>query len=203
MRKLGLFGGSFDPIHTGHLAPVRDARRLLGLERVIYLPTADPPHKPGHHFAPAYARYTMVELALLGEEGLYASPLEQTPGTPAYTIDSVEAIQREHPEAALHLLIGSDSFAELHTWRRWRDLVAAARLVVLVRPGWERASLAGELPAELVRLADAGGVDFVAEHPLPWSASELRERLARGEEPPPGSLPPLVLDYVRKYDLYR
>ena len=133
--KLGLFGGSFDPIHAGHVRPVQDARRALGLERVIYLPTADPPHKPDQVFAPAHARYAMVEMAILGEEGLYASPRELTPGRPAYAIDSIEAFAAEYPGAAIHLLIGSDSFGELPTWRRWRDLIAAARLVVLVRPG--------------------------------------------------------------------
>ena len=201
--KLGLFGGSFDPIHRGHLQPVQAARRRLGLERVIYLPTADPPHKPGRQVAPAYARYAMVELALLGEEGLYASALELTPGRPAYTIDSVETFRRESPAAAIHLLIGSDSFAELPTWRRWRELITAARLVVLVRPGWTLAAIRDELAPELVRLADDGGVDFIAERPVGVSSTELRRRLARGEAPPADALPPLVLDYVRKYALYR
>ena len=201
--KIGLFGGSFDPIHSGHLQPVQAARRLLGLERVIFLPTADPPHKPGRQIAPAFARYAMVELALLGEAGLYASALELTPGRPAYTIDSVEAFQRAEPGAAIHLLIGSDSFAELPTWRRWRELIVAARLVVLVRPGWALAAIRDELAPELVRLADGGGVDFVAERPVGLSSTELRRRLGRGEEPPPDALPPLVLDYIRKYALYR
>jgi nicotinate-nucleotide adenylyltransferase len=202
-RKLGLFGGSFDPIHCGHVRTVQDARKALGLERVIFLPTADPPHKPNRRFAPAYARYAMVELALLGEEGLFASPLELTPGEPAYAIDSVEAFRREEPSAALHLLIGSDSFVELPTWRRWRDLIAQARLVVLVRPGWEPDAIRPKLVPELARLADDGGVDLVAERPLALSSSALRSTFARGEEPPAGALPPLVLDYLRKYALYR
>ena len=201
--KLGLFGGSFDPIHYGHVRPVQDARRRLGLERVIYLPTADPPHKPGRQVAPAFARYAMVELALLGEEGLYASARELTPGRPAYTIDSVETFRGEEPDAAIHLLIGSDSFAELPTWRRWRELIAAAHLVVLARLGWELAAIRDELAPELVRLADGGGVDFIAERPVGLSSTELRQLLARGEEPPADALPPLVLDYVRKYALYR
>ena len=80
--KLGLFGGSFDPIHRGHIEPVQAARKALGLERVIYLPTAVPPHKPGRILAPAHARYAMVEMALLEEEGLYASTFELTLGRP-------------------------------------------------------------------------------------------------------------------------
>ena len=112
--KVGLFGGSFDPIHRGHLDPVRAAMRDLGLDRVIYLHTARPPHKPGRALAPALARYAMVELALLGEEGLYASAHELTLDRPAYTIETLEHFRRQMPAAELYLLIGGDSFADLH-----------------------------------------------------------------------------------------
>jgi nicotinate-nucleotide adenylyltransferase len=200
---IGLFGGSFDPIHHGHVRPVQDARRALGLERVIYLPTADPPHKPGRRRAPALRRFAMVELALLGEPGLYVSGRELTPGEPTYPIDSVEAFARELPDARIHLVIGSDSFAELATWRRWRELIELARLVVLVRPGSELDAIRDGLEPDLVRLADSGGVDFVADRPLPISSTDLRRLLRRGETPPDGWLPPSVLDYVRKYSLYR
>lgn len=202
-RRVGLFGGSFDPIHRGHIEPVQEARRALGLERVIYLPTADPPHKPGRRFAPALRRFAMVELALLAEPGLYVSPRELTEGRPAYTIDSVEAFARELPDARLHLIIGSDSLAELATWRRWQDLLDAVRLVVLIRPGFELDAIRGELPERLVRLADGGGVDFVAHRPLAISSTDLRRLLRRGDEPPAGQLSPQVLDYARKYALYR
>jgi nicotinate-nucleotide adenylyltransferase len=202
-RRVGLFGGSFDPIHAGHLEPVRRARERLGLERVIYLPTARPPHKPKHHFAPAHARFCMVELALLDEEGLYASALELTLGRPAFTVETVEALRAGRPDVRFHLLLGSDSFAELASWRRWEDLVAQVRLAVLTRPGWELARLRGALPPALGRLADAGEIDFVAHPPVDLSATELRRILARGGEPPPGAVPTRVLDYIRKYSLYR
>lgn len=202
-RRVGLFGGSFDPIHAGHLAPVREACERLALDRVVYLPTARPPHKPKRHLAPAWARYAMVELALLDEEGLYASPHELTLGRAAYTVETVAAFRRRWPQVALHLLIGSDSFAELSTWRRWEDLVEAVRLVVLARPGWEVERVVGGLPAELSRRVDAGEVDFVVHRPVDASATGIRDLLARGEEPPPGMLPVPVLNYIRKYRLYR
>lgn len=202
-RRIGLFGGSFDPIHAGHLAPVIEACERLGLDRVIYLPTARPPHKPKRHFAPVWARYAMVELALLDEDRLYASPHELTLGRPAYTVETVEAFRRRWPQVALHLLIGSDSFAELSSWRRWEELVEAVRLVVLARPGWEVERVVGGLPAELSRRVEAGEVDFVVHRPVAVSATGIRDLLARGEEPPPGALPAPVLDYIRKYRLYR
>lgn len=195
--KIGLFGGSFDPIHRGHLEPVRHARAALGLERVIYLPTARPPHKPDR-YAPPHARYAMVELALLDEEGLYASPYEMRDET-CYTVDTVEHFRRELPVAGLVLLIGADSWASFTSWRSWPRLVDLAELAVLVRPGWETGELAPRLAEEHAR----GRLHFVANEPWPVSSSELRQRLARGGAASPDELPKLVIDYIHKYDLYR
>lgn len=199
--KIGLFGGSFDPIHRGHIEPVREAKRTLGLDRVIYLPTAVPPHKPGRRLAPAHARYTMVELALLDEEGLYASPRELTPGRPAYTVETLEDVRREMPGADLHLLIGGDSFADLHLWVRWREIPGLARLVVLVRPGWELDAAA--LDPEVAALARTDRVRLLDGAPVDVSSTRLRELLAAGEPVPPGSMPDLVVRYVQKYKLYQ
>ena len=199
--KLGLFGGSFDPIHRGHIEPVQAAREALGLDRVVYLPTAVPPHKPGRVLAPAYSRYAMVEMALLDEEGLYASPFELTPGRPAYTIETLEHFQHTNPGAELCLLIGGDSYADLDHWVRWREIVDAARLVVLTRPGWtlEEASLS----PGLADLARSGRVVFLGQPPVDVSSTRLREMFARGEQPPTGTVPLSVVRYVQKYDLYR
>lgn len=199
--KIGLFGGSFDPIHRGHIEPVREAKRTLGLDRVIYLPTAVPPHKPGRRLAPAHARYTMVELALLDEEGLYASPRELTPGRPAYTVETLEHVRREMPDADLHLLIGGDSFADLHLWVRWREIPELARLVVLVRPGWSLD--ASDLDPEVAALARTDRVRLLGGAPVDVSSTRLRELLAAGEPVPPGSMPDLVVRYVQKYKLYQ
>jgi len=201
-RRLGLFGGSFDPIHNGHILPVREARRALGLERVVYLPTARPPHK-GARFAPPLSRWTMVELALLDEEGLEASALELTPESPAYTVDTLESFRRADPAAELHLIVGADSFADLPQWRRWREILELARLAVLVRPGWEATSLLAAAPPELVTAVESGRALFVANPPVAISSTELREIFSAGRLPPPGAVPEAVVKYVRKYDLYR
>jgi nicotinate-nucleotide adenylyltransferase len=199
--KIGLFGGSFDPIHRGHIEPVQEARRLLGLDRVIYLPTAKPPHKPRRALAPAHARYAMVELALLDEEGLYTSAHELTPDRPAYTIETLEHFRREMPEAELYLLIGGDSFADFHHWVRWPEIAAAARLVVLARPGWELASL--PLDPGVAALAQTDRVLLLHQPPVEVSSTRLRELLAARQPLPPGAIPDLVVRYVHKYDLYR
>jgi len=199
--KIGLFGGSFDPIHRGHIEPVREARRSLGLDRVIYLPTAKPPHKPGRSLAPPLARYVMVELALLAEEGLEASPHELTLERPAYTIETLEHFRRELPGAELFLLVGGDSFVDLPHWVRWREIPQVARLVVLARPGWELANLA--LDPEVTALARTDRVVLLRQRPVDASSTRLRELLAAGLPLPAGIVPDLVVRYLHKYSLYR
>ena len=201
--RLGLFGGGFDPIHLGHILPVEEAKQKLGLDRVIFLPTAVPPHKPDCEFAPAHARYSMVELALLERQGLYASPLELTPERPAYTVDSLEHFGRLHPEADLHLILGGDGFAQLTEWRRWRDLPSLAKLAVLVRPDWRMEDLGDSFDPALAELAASDRVHFVANRPVDVSATRIRALLGAGREIPEGVLPDLVLEYIRKYSLYR
>ena len=199
--KLGLFGGSFDPIHNGHVATVRAAQRTLGLDKVLFLPTAVPPHKPGRVLAPPYARYAMVELALLREEGLEASPHELTLGRPAYTIETLEHFRRERPEAELYLLMGEDSFVDLNHWVRYREIPGVARLVVLARPGWDY--LSADLPPELREIAASGRVTFLEQEQVDVSSTQIREALRTGLVLPPEALPELVVRYLSKYTLYR
>lgn len=201
--KLGLFGGSFDPIHTGHIRPVQEARDQLGLDEVIFLPTAVPPHKPGRQFAPPHARYTMVELALLREEGLGVSPFELRPDQPCYSIETLRHFHREEPDAELYLLLGSDGFEELNTWREWKEIVRLSRLAVLTRPGRELDDIHQHLPAELADLTTSDRVHFVRNEAVDVSATEIRRELARGGELPADAVPDLVLEYIRKYSLYQ
>ena len=201
--KLGLFGGCFDPIHYGHIRPVREAKSKLGLDRVVFLPTAVPPHKPGRQFAPPHARFTMVELALLGEPGLVVSPLELTPERPFFTVDSLRYFRHAHDDAELHLLIGGDGFAELHTWKEWHEIIRLARLVVLTRPDWHWSEFRHRVPGELAELAETERVRFIANDPVAVSATEIRQRLAEGQEIPGDAVPELVLQYIDKYSLYQ
>jgi len=201
--RVGVFGGSFDPIHRGHVEPVEAARRGLGLDRVLYVPTARPPHKPERWLAPPLARFAMTELALLGRAELEVSPIELLEARPTFTIETLERLRLERPGDELWLIVGADSLAGLHTWRRFRDLLAGFPVAVLARPGFERAALAAALAPELTAELERARVEWVENRPLPISASEIRARLARGEEPPAGWLDPLVLTFLRKYRLYR
>jgi nicotinate-nucleotide adenylyltransferase len=149
----------------------------------------------------------MVEMALLLEEGLYASDHELRCDRPSYTIETLEHFRREGRAAGyeldLHLLLGADSFVELPTWRRWRELPELARLVVLARPGRELERVRDSLAPELRELLERGELAVIDNAQVDLSSTEIRERLARGEEPDEESMPPLVVDYLRKYRFYR
>lgn len=198
--RIGLYGGTFDPIHSGHILPVREARRALGLDLVTYFPTAQPPHKQGRVIASAQARFAMVELALLWEPGMVVSTFELDRAGAAYTVDTVEHF-RSQGDDELVLLVGSDAFAGLDTWRHWQRILELAEVGVLMRPGWDRARLDAELDGPLAAAARSPRVHFLDNRPIAASSSELRQLLGAGRSPSP--VPRLVLDYVRKYELYR
>jgi nicotinate-nucleotide adenylyltransferase len=201
VSRLGLYGGSFDPIHRGHVEPVLEAARQLELDRVIYLPTAHPPHKPGERFAPPARRLAMVELAI-AEHPLLAVSDYELGDEPSYTIDTLEHFARAEPDATLYLLIGSDSLAAIAAWRRWRDLFAAARVAVLDRPGWPRDRVLARLPPEVaVRVANAE-IAWIDHRPIDVSATEIRRRLRAGEPVPDDWVPAAVLEYAVRHRLY-
>ena len=199
--KIGLYGGSFDPIHYGHIRPAREAVDALELDRLIYLPTARPPHKPGFSPTPALARYVMVELALLAERGMSVSPLEMVDRV-VYTIETLEHFRREHPAARLFLILGEDSYRQLDAWRRWREILEIAELAVLERPGCEAVPSA-ELAAALAEMEESARVHRIGNTPLAISSTEIRRRIAGRSENLDQLVPRLVLDYIDKYDLYR
>lgn len=187
--RVAIFGGTFDPVHEAHLTVAREAARAFGLDQVLLVPAANPPHKSGATEAPYEDRYRMVELACEGEERIVASRLEA--GTSkSYSIDTVERLRRQlKPEDEIFFLIGADAFAEITTWHRWQDLIGAVDFIVVTRPGHDYQVPPGARVHRLETLA------------LPISSSEIREKLAAGLNP--AELPPKVLDYIRSRGLYR
>lgn len=200
--KIGLFGGSFDPIHRGHVEPVREALFQLGLDQVLYLPTTRPPHKPGQRFAPALARFAMVELALLEEDGFFACDHELTLGRRSYTIETIEFFLKTQPEDDFYLLLGMDSLATLHTWKRWQEIARLVEIIVLARPGWRVDDLPPGAPRELRELAASNRVRQVENRLVDTSSTELRRLLAQGQAPT-SLVSDLVHRYISKYALYR
>jgi nicotinate-nucleotide adenylyltransferase len=182
--RTAIFGGTFDPIHRAHLVVAREAADAFGLDKVLFIPASNPPHKGAG--APYEHRYRMVELACAGEPRFEPSRLEERPekSYSIYTIERVQALGGD-----VFFVIGADAFAEIQTWFHWQDVVRAVEFIVVTRPGHRYESPPG---ARMHRL------ETVA---LPVSSSEIRQALARGETPP--ELPPKVAEYIRANGLYR
>jgi nicotinate-nucleotide adenylyltransferase len=169
MSKIGLFGGSFDPVHVGHLLVAQAAFEELGLARLFFIPAAQSPFKPGAQPAPAGHRLAMLRGALAGETRYEVDDQEVRRGGVSYTIDTVRSYQTLFPKAGLFYLIGADHAATLPEWREAADLARLVEFVVISRPG-ERAAL----PAAPFRARRLEGF------PLALSSSQIRARLQAG-----------------------
>jgi len=207
---VALLGGTFDPLHCGHLEGARDVLARSGCDRVLLLPSAAPPHREPPE-ASAADRLEMVRRAVAGVPGLEADGRELMRDGPSYSVDTLLSIRAElGHEAALGMVIGADALARLDSWDRWRELTALAHLLVLDRPGAEppragpvAAHLAGRETSDpkSLRAAPAGAVWWVHQRPWAVSASEIRHRLHAGE-PVNGLIPRAVSQYIRERGLY-
>jgi nicotinate-nucleotide adenylyltransferase len=195
--RIGLLGGSFNPIHRGHLAIARAARASLGLDRVVLVPSARPPHKRDATLAPAEDRLAMARLAAKDEPALEVSSIELERTGPSYTIDTVRSFLAADPHAEVHFLIGADSVPELKTWKDARTLLRLARFAVVARPGCDLEKDLAELERDL-----GARLSLISIEPDAISATEIRERVRRNE-PLDGFVPPAVRDYIAAHNLYR
>jgi len=201
-EKVALFGGTFDPIHFGHLRSARHVVDHLGLDRVIFIPSANPPHKLNQPITDADLRLEMVRLAIQNESRFVCDDCEIHRSGPSYTIDTVTGFRdRLGPTVRLAWIIGADSLAELSSWYRVSDLVDLCEIITVARPGWQRPDLSplrGLLSdAQIDRL-----VASVLDSPLTdISATEIRRRVAAGE-PIDGLTPKPVADYIQRQSIY-
>jgi nicotinate-nucleotide adenylyltransferase len=195
-KRVGVVGGTFDPIHVGHLAMAEAAADCADLDEVILLPASVPPHRPAAH-ADAGDRLEMSRLAVRGHPRIHVSDLELRRSGRSYTVDTLEALSRERPRDQLFLVLGWDAARDLGTWREPERVLDLARLVVVTRPGWPR-----PLPADLIAagLEPAKTVLCHADTP-DVGASEIRRRVDSGSRLD-GLLDPAVEDYIRAHHLY-
>jgi nicotinate-nucleotide adenylyltransferase len=191
MRPIGIFGGTFDPIHYGHLRTALELKSLLELERVHIVPCANPPHRTAP-MSDGALRLRMVAAAIRGEPGFVADDRELRRDGVSYTIDTLASFRRELPDRSLCLLLGMDAFLGLPQWHRWRELTELAHIVVAHRPGWS-APTEGTL-GELLRERRAPSVAAIAAKPaglvhvqpvtqLEISSTDLRDSLRAGRDP--------------------
>jgi nicotinate-nucleotide adenylyltransferase len=209
--RVGLIGGTFDPIHAGHLAAARVVHQTLGLESVRFIPSAQPPHRTDSPRASGYHRREMVKLAVADTPGWEVSDLELQRQGPSYTFDTLTTFAREGlTPLQMFFITGADAFAEIATWHRYPDVLDAAHFVVVTRPGTTLDALRARLADLEPRMADADeGVRsnrtrvILLEADTPdVSSTAIRNRIADGESID-GLVPRAVAAYIEQNSLYR
>ncbi len=186
--RLGIFGGSFDPVHCGHLTLARCCREQADLDEVWLVPAAVQPHKPEGPVASDADRLAMLRLATQGEPGQRVASLEVDRGGVSYTVETLRGIAEQQPEAELFLLMGADTLADLPHWREPEAVRRLATPLVVHRPG--------------EAMPDAEGIQVVEMPGMDVSSSEIRRRVARGESIE-GLTPEGVAEYIQRAGLYR
>ena len=191
MRRIGLFGGTFDPPHAGHLAIAEWAREQLRLDRVLFVPAGTPPHKRGRRMSSAATRIAMTRLAVRGNPAFRASTLEARRAGPSFTADTLRSLRRSFPDARLFLIMGEDSLDDFGTWHEPGAIAALATLAVARRPG----------PRGPKRRAPRGVV-WLGNPGLDLSSSAIRAR-ARAGRSLRYLVPDAVAAYIARRRLYR
>jgi nicotinate-nucleotide adenylyltransferase len=212
---IGVLGGTFDPIHYGHLRLAEEVGETLRLEEVRFVPSGTPPHRSAPA-VPAEHRLAMTRLAAAGNSRFTVDEREVRRAGPGYTYDTLQALRAELGAVRpLALLLGADAFLEFATWHRWREILGLAHIAVAHRPGFPVEQWSGRMPQPLAReyanrrmqqplavhLSPAGGIVVIPFTALEISATAIRDMLRAGASPR-YLLPGAVLDYIRANHLY-
>ncbi len=209
MQPIGLFGGTFDPIHYGHLRTAFELWQAVGLEEVRFLPTGEPPHRDAPR-ADAALRIAMVRAASADQPAFVIDDRETRREGRSYSVDTLAGLRAEFPERSLCLLLGMDAFLGLPTWHRWRELPELAHIVVAHRPGWKAPTTGplGELMVDRgtggvrdLHTARAGRIFVHAVTQLEISSTELRDLIVDGHDPR-YLVPDVVRDMLRASGCY-
>jgi nicotinate-nucleotide adenylyltransferase len=210
--RLGILGGTFDPVHVGHVETALAARDALALDRVLLLPSRVPPHRPHQPFGSPFHRFAMTAMAVNGRAPLEASDAELGVPGPSYTADTLRRFHALGFQASqIFFIIGADAFAEIETWHRYPEVLDLANFVVIARPGHDLAQVTGGLPALAHRVEPAPftavgpgetpRIYIVAATTPDVSSTDIRARLQRGA-PVTGRVPDTVERHIRQHRLY-
>ncbi len=198
MKKLGIFGGTFDPPHLGHLILAAEAEYRLGLERVLWVLTPVPPHKPDQHITSLAARQAMLELALAAHPSFAISTVEIDRPPPHFTVDTLRLLNEAHPDHAQVFLVGGDSLRDLPTWHNPSELLEVPELIgVMRRPG----DVVDLSAVERALPGIAAKIRWITAPLLEISSSDIRARIASGK-PYRYFLTPEVFQYIREHRMY-
>ena len=212
LRRVGIYGGTFDPVHNGHLEVARRVLELFELDEVIFVPACVPPHKRNANITSAFHRFAMVALAIEADQRLLVSTVELDAPDRPYAVDTVARMQ--DASRRLFFIIGADSWAEISTWRDWRRLIAMCDLIVVTRPGYVVESqvdtfvdVRGKEPREIAEVIENETKRRVLMTDVVMTdvaATEIRATVRAGDfEKLKTNVPPAVAAYIEKHGLYK
>jgi nicotinate-nucleotide adenylyltransferase len=196
-KRIAIYGGTFDPIHVGHLEIGRRISQLFAIDQFLFVPARQAPHKQDREVSSGLHRHAMLVLATQNDPGLCVSTFELDGPGRQYTVDTLTHYRGRFGESAeLFFVMGADSWTEITTWRQWERLTTLANLIVVTRPGFEVETPEQEPGKKQVFVSDAVMIDV--------SATEVRRSAREGQEEKLNKFVPLeVANYIRKYGLYR
>ena len=214
-RRIALYGGTFDPVHIGHIEIARRVLQLFEIEKVVFIPAQMAPHKIGRDVTEPIHRYAMLALATQDDPQLTISSFELDDPDRRYTVDTIAHFQRVlGDEAELFFIMGADSWSEITTWREWERLLTMTNHIVVTRPGYEplttHVGAVGERIVDLRGIkisrkgAKAQSIAFTDAVMKDVSATKIRRLASEGRtDELTDLLPPAVLEYIKKYGIYR
>lgn len=194
--RLGIMGGTFDPIHYGHLFVAEEARARFGLDRVLFVPNGAPPHKKEYLLTNARHRYEMTRLAIADNPAFACTTLELDRPGPSYTVDTLTTLRDQYPSAELFYITGIDAIADILTWRRHAEIIRMATFIAAARPGFDVKMLQDRLPATYMQRILLLGTTAQG-----ISSTEIRERI-RAKLPTRYLMPEEVRNYIQEHHLY-
>jgi nicotinate-nucleotide adenylyltransferase len=214
-KRIAFYGGTFDPVHCGHIAVAKNLLSLFDLQEFVFLPAFHAPHKPERATTSAYHRFAMLALATQHETGISVSTLELDHRQKRYTVETLPELMSLHPDADIFFVMGADSWVDIKTWRDWEKVLLMTNHIVVTRPGYEIAidHVSDSVRKRIVDLRGGGNPTHRGAEPriyitdrvrIDVSATDIREdigedaRLDRSDE-----VPQEVAKYIEKYELYR
>jgi nicotinate-nucleotide adenylyltransferase len=215
-RRAAIYGGTFDPVHNGHLTVARSVAQLFGLDQVIFVPACTPPHKRGAGISPAFHRFAMLALATADDAGFSISTIELDEPERPYAVDTVARVSEQiGSDSRLFFIMGADSWAEITTWFEWEKLLRTCDQIVVTRPRYELVEANGAAVSDVRGMSEEEVSVLIEGHTerqafftdaaiLDISATAIRAAARAGDsEKLRESVPDTVANYIEKYELYR
>ncbi len=215
-ERIGILGGTFNPIHSGHLKVAKEVLKKFRLEKILFIPSYIPPHKESVDIASPFHRLKMIELAISSFSQFIASSIEIEAKGKSYSIYTLKKMKKNFPEATVFFILGIDAFIEIDTWREYKKVLEQCYFIIVSRPGYRLEEASGTLPKEYMeKIIEVKDVEVIKEdlllsykiflfpmESLNISSTEIRKKI-RQDQSIKGSVPEAVMEYIQKNKLYR